>query len=131
VVVAGRLALEEWDGQREHTLPDGSTITLPERRYRQVVEAQHVGVDATRGMVRFARVVDRADVPGGAGGAAGSMTGSGSTIAAGGAGVEDPWHVRVPDDASELGEQVAGLEDEPVEDEPVEDEPADAEAVRA
>jgi hypothetical protein len=46
--------------------------------------------------------------------------------ASGAAGVEDPWHVRVPDDASELGEQVAGLQDEPVE-----DEPADAEAVRA
>jgi single-strand DNA-binding protein len=130
VVVAGRLALEEWDGQREHTLADGSTVTLPERRYRQVIEAQHVGVDATRGVVRFARVVDRADVPGGAGGAAGSTTAPGSMIAAGGAGVEDPWQtevpVRVPDDASALGAQVAGLEDEHVEDEQEE-----AEAVTA
>ena len=64
VVVTGRLTLEEWDAQREHQLPDGGTATVTERRSQQAIEAQHVGVDATRGMVRFARVNDRADQPG-------------------------------------------------------------------
>ncbi len=64
VVVTGRLALEEWDAQREQRLPDGGTVVVTERRSRQVIEAQHVGVDATRGMVRFARVNDRAEPAG-------------------------------------------------------------------
>ena len=65
VVVRGRLTLEEWEAPREHPLPDGGTAVVTERRSRQVIEAQHVGVDATRGMVRFARVNDRADQAGG------------------------------------------------------------------
>ncbi|CAM3613416.1 single-stranded DNA-binding protein [Isoptericola cucumis] len=91
VVVRGRLTLEEWDAPREHPLPDGGTAVVTERRSRQVIEAQHVGVDATRGMVRFARVSDRADQPGG------------EAVAVAPATDTDPWDLSpdaVPGDAS-------------------------------
>ncbi len=112
VVVTGRLGVEEWDGERAHVLADGSTATLPERRYRHVIEAQHVGVDATRGMVRYARVGDRPDT----GGASGAGDGQGTAGApeAGapapdGAGVEDPWEVRT---AEEADGDAPGLDEE-------------------
>lgn len=75
VVVVGRLVHDEWEGERTHALPDGSQATLPERRMQPVIEAQAVGVDATRGVVRFARLApereaERTDEPAGPGEAA-------------------------------------------------------------
>ncbi|AEG43837.1 single-stranded DNA-binding protein [Isoptericola variabilis] len=118
VVVTGRFTTEEWDAERVHTLPDGSTVTLPERRYRHVIEAQHVGVDATRGVVRFARI-DRTDAPAGAG-PGGPGTGAAATGGPGDdvpvpgttASLVDPWQVRVPDDASGLADDDADGADE-------------------
>jgi single-strand DNA-binding protein len=93
VVVTGRFSTEEWDGERVHVLADGSTVAVTEKRYRHVIEAQHVGVDATRGMVRYARVNDRPE--------AGALAGGASDAAGGGAlergapsgvaDVDDPW----------------------------------------
>ncbi len=108
VVVTGRFTTEEWDGERAHPLADGSTATLTERRYRHVIEAQHVGVDATRGMVRYARVNDRPDagaVPGGAPEAPGSLDRAASS---GVADVEDPWDVRA---STEPGKDTVGVDD--------------------
>jgi single-strand DNA-binding protein len=79
VVVTGRLMVDEWTSEREIGLPDGSTTTFPEQRYKLVVEAQHVGPDATRGIVRYAPVIDRP-----------SSTGSPAQGAAT-PDVQDPW----------------------------------------
>lgn len=85
VVVTGRLAVEEWEGTQEIRLPDGGTVTAPEPRHALVVEAQHVGPDATRGLVRYVPVVDRA----------GARDGDADRVSAGArpdlSGVEDPW----------------------------------------
>jgi single-strand DNA-binding protein len=78
VVVTGRLMVDEWTSEREVGLPDGTTTTFPEQRYKLVVEAQHVGPDATRGIVRYAPVIDRGSPGRGADGAPGPR-------------VEDPW----------------------------------------
>ncbi|WP_240930441.1 single-stranded DNA-binding protein [Isoptericola sp. BMS4] len=61
VVVVGRLTYDEWEAEHQHVLPDGSVTTLPERRNQPVVEAQQVGVDATRGVVRYARLASGRD----------------------------------------------------------------------
>lgn len=112
VVVTGRFGVEEWDGERAHVLADGSTVTLSERRYRHVIEAQHVGVDATRGMVRYARVGDRPDTgatSAGGAGRAGAGAPEEGTPASDGAGVEDPWELQT---AEEADGDAPGLDDE-------------------
>lgn len=78
VVVTGRLMVDEWTSERSLGLPDGTTTTYQEQRYQLVVEAQHVGPDATRGLVRYAPVVERGSV-------GGIADGRGSSR------VEDPW----------------------------------------
>jgi single-strand DNA-binding protein len=109
VVVTGRLMVDEWTSDREVALPDGTAITVPEQRYKLVIEAQHVGPDATRGLVRYAPVVDR-----------GSWTERPSE-AAPAPRVEDPWSTPaeatpgsdaeadggVPDDVAGLADQLA------------------------
>lgn len=123
VVVTGRYTTEEWDGERVHVLADGSSVTLPERRYRHVIEAQHVGVDATRGMVRYARVGDRPDagsVPGGASQAGAGADGAPQDAAAAvdAADVEDPWEVPAAQagehDSTEIDDEALAELTEPV-----------------
>ena len=84
VIVTGRLVVDEWTSDRELALPDGTTTTVPEQRYKLVVEAQHVGPDATRGVARYAPVIDRA--PATARGAEGGP----------GAQADDPWSTGAP-----------------------------------
>lgn len=112
VVVTGRFSTEEWDGERVHVLADGSTVTVTEKRYRHVIEAQHVGVDATRGMVRYARVNDRPDaatVPTGASDAPGAGTLDGRAPS-GIVDVDDPWDVRA--DGDQVDDAVGDLDEE-------------------
>ncbi|GAB2494350.1 single-stranded DNA-binding protein [Promicromonospora xylanilytica] len=81
VVVTGRLEMDEWTG------PDGG------QRSGLVINATAVGVDATRGMVEFSRVVHHDSVPDGAPGA--------GRLAAARPGDVDPFAVGAPGDETD------------------------------
>ncbi|MCA5893353.1 single-stranded DNA-binding protein [Isoptericola sp. NEAU-Y5] len=117
VVVVGRLGLEEWETERVHELPGGGTTTITERRSRLVVDAQQVGVDATRGMVRFARVEkhagpDRGDQERGDHEPGGLERGVAVPDDASSLVPPDPWATAGPDaSASPAGPGTAGTTD--------------------
>jgi single-strand DNA-binding protein len=98
VVVTGRLAVEEWEGSQDVLLADGSTVAAPEPRFALVVEAQHVGPDATRGLVRFVPVVGRGPARDGEGERQPDAARVAEPL-----GVEDPWATAVGPDEPGVG----------------------------
>jgi single-strand DNA-binding protein len=66
VVVKGRLAVDEYEARTREAGPDGEFVEVAKQRWSQVVENATIGVDCTRGVVRFTRIVHTDQIPSGA-----------------------------------------------------------------
>lgn len=88
VVVAGRLAYEEYEVRKQEKGPDGELVEVRTPRTAMAVENATVAVDLTRGVARYTRAVHTDVVPAGAPEGVARPSAEGS----------DPWEV--PGDAA-------------------------------
>ncbi|QAY62186.1 single-stranded DNA-binding protein [Xylanimonas allomyrinae] len=66
VVVAGRLAFEEYEVRKEERGPDGELREVAQVRHALVVENASIAVDVARGVARYTRTVHTETLPSGA-----------------------------------------------------------------